>query len=122
MMPELSTEKDRNCRKKTEEGKKGRRFLNLKIRRARKKKIQHFQTARFNALSERRWQVTQRFDRNISTITICTAVRTLPEWYCGQTFRFYPHHHRLELQRRVGRIGYLTIDNCCITPGFIQRC
>jgi IS5 family transposase len=53
MMPELSTEKSRDCRKKTKEG---RRFLNLKIRRTRKKKIQHFQTARFGTLSERRWQ------------------------------------------------------------------
>lgn len=52
-MPELSTEKGRNCRNKIE---KGRKFLNLKIRRTRMKKVHHFQTARFDTLSERRWQ------------------------------------------------------------------
>jgi len=52
MMPELSTEKGRNCRNKIE---KGRKFLNLKIRRTRMKKVHHFQTARFDTLSERRW-------------------------------------------------------------------
>ena len=51
-MPELSTEKGRNCRNKIE---KGRKFLNLKIRRTRMKKVHHFQTARFDTLSERRW-------------------------------------------------------------------
>ena len=51
-MPELSTEKGRNCRNKIE---KGRKFLNLKTRRTRMKKVHHFQTARFDTLSERRW-------------------------------------------------------------------
>jgi len=52
MTPDFSAEKDRNCKKRSEEG---RRFLNLKIKRTRKKKIQHFQTAGFDPLSERRW-------------------------------------------------------------------
>jgi len=51
MMPELSTEKGRNCRNKIE---KGRKFLNLKIRRTRMKKVHHFQTARFDTYMDAR--------------------------------------------------------------------
>jgi len=64
-MPELSTEKGRNCRNKIE---KGRKFLNLKIRRTRMKKVHHFQTARFDTLSERRWQCHLTIDNMLSIV------------------------------------------------------
>jgi len=70
MMPELSTEKGRNCRNKIE---KGRKFLNLKIRRTRMKKVHHFQTARFDTLSERRWQqLNPMFSRQLKIEKLLT--------------------------------------------------